>query len=358
MARLPLSSRTTRSRFPRPRGDGPVEEFATWGPLVVPPPTRGWPAAPERRGHRAAGSPAHAGMARLRSGVRGGEVRFPRPRGDGPYRFWPDTGDGRVPPPTRGWPQSPDRWGGHLQGSPAHAGMAPASAPSCAGTSRFPRPRGDGPVTMGALSLQGQVPPPTRGWPCCGRCLRASGLGSPAHAGMARARASGTRPGARFPRPRGDGPDDGTARRARPGVPPPTRGWPAVAEGHEVGVGGSPAHAGMAPLPQWQALAPRRFPRPRGDGPMVPATAWMVASVPPPTRGWPPVIRPREVAHDGSPAHAGMARWATRPAPAPSRFPRPRGDGPWSTPDTPTTAWVPPPTRGWPRRPHRRSNPR
>jgi hypothetical protein len=54
-----------------------------------------------------------------------------------------------VPPPARGW--SLDQHALHIEvaGSPARAGMVPLMLTWWPGLSRFPRPRGDGPLQAG-----------------------------------------------------------------------------------------------------------------------------------------------------------------------------------------------------------------
>ena len=197
------------------------------------------------------GSPAHAGMAPASTATWCTCWGFPRPRGDGPSRTSRIMSAWEVPPPTRGWPLAQDGQRLADVGSPAHAGMAPVSRGCSLLSTRFPRPRGDGPGFPVHLDHDVMVPPPTRGWPARARVSLRSSRGSPAHAGMAPTRSPprGRRP--RFPRPRGDGPRR-PGRGLRPGV-------------------GSPAHAGMARWPSWRARGPHRFPRPRGDGPLTSA---------------------------------------------------------------------------------------
>ncbi len=213
-------------------------------------------------------------------------------------------------------------------GSPAHAGMAPEGGAEGRADLRFPRPRGDGPLRGGGGRLCEPVPPPTRGWPRFEGVLRATGNGSPAHAGMAPLCWTSGRGPSRFPRPRGDGPPRSHQQGEPHEVPPPTRGWPLQLRRRPHHYRGSPAHAGMAP-PLGNGLAARcRFPRPRGDGPWVQRNFDDGQLVPPPTRGWPPTARTTRAIVPGSPAHAGMAPMSVSWIRAPAGFPRPRGDGP------------------------------
>ena len=223
MAPLAIRQGGRCQRFPRPRGDGPAAPWRGRRPARVPPPTRGWPSARRARQRRRRGSPAHAGMARPGSYPRGNNQGFPRPRGDGPQvgELVSDTVE--VPPPTRGWPQPGSQPTSRAVGSPAHAGMARLRKLSAPPRPRFPRPRGDGPDQVIPAGTQVAVPPPTRGWPWSTSSARASGGGSPAHAGMARRYGRMHDNRNRFPRPRGDGPSLDAYCAAVPLVPPPTR---------------------------------------------------------------------------------------------------------------------------------------
>ncbi len=150
-----------------------------------------------------------------------------------------------------------------------------------------------------------------------------------------------------FPRPRGDGPSKLLEGVCCMTVPPPTRGWSLIyAEGAARGVG-SPAHAGMVPRRGGDTMTKKRFPRPRGDGPWLPAFIGVVKSVPPPTRGWSPTPRCFVDVSNGSPAHAGMVLGKAGGSEMSIWFPRPRGDGPDNRDLFSRVHGVPPPTRGW-----------
>ena len=294
---------------------------------VVPPPTRGWTPLQTIGGRPRPGSPAHAGMDPFRARRCPGPVGFPRPRGDGPAVRQPPAHSDRVPPPTRGWTRGTGRHGPGEPGSPAHAGMDP----------RWPT----------GSSVHRWVPPPTRGWTRSLACSRMRAPGSPAHAGMDLTTPSERASSSRFPRPRGDGPGSSGVRITRSVVPPPTRGWTHPFEAAAAVMQGSPAHAGMDPHRVAKSAYGNGFPRPRGDGPLAIVNRPPPSVVPPPTRGWTP--SPRHPGHDGqgSPAHAGMDFGRPRSRTPRSRFPRPRGDGPWPLGSKADTASVPPPTRGW-----------
>ena len=53
-------------------------------------------------------------------------------------------------------------------------------------------------------------------------------------------------------------------------------------------------------------LGERRFPRPRGDGPLMDSPSAHFATVSPPTRGWTRAMEPDYPGGVGFPAHAGM----------------------------------------------------
>ncbi len=171
-----------------------------------------------------------------------------------------------------------------------------------------------------------------------------------------------------FPRPRGDGPALLRHYAARGSVSPPTRGptsniscalggsvspptrgWTSQSPGNSTRRKGFPAHAGMDPTTNAARVSDCRFPRPRGDGPWSPWCSRIPPAVSPPTRGW-TVLDGRDSAQAlGFPAHAGMDPRPCRCCPGSTGFPRPRGDGPYLLASVDDTFQVSPPTRGWTR---------
>ena len=208
MDRIGRRSTRSRTRLPRPRGDGPVPPGMREWALGAPPPTRGWTLSRHRGALTAVGSPAHAGMDRRPATSRSRRRGLPRPRGDGPAVKLLGRSVAVAPPPTRGWTPDPARDLSDLVGSPAHAGMDPSSTAPSPHSGRLPRPRGDGPSNLDWMGLPPKAPPPTRGWTRDAAHVPDLPRGSPAHAGM-------------DPSPAGSG-----------------RGRPCSAPG-------SPAHAGM-----------------------------------------------------------------------------------------------------------------
>ncbi len=199
-------STTTRLRFPRPRGDGPLAREPKHRATLVSPPTRGWTPIRLRQWFFSRGFPAHAGMDPGRATIRTMTCRFPRPRGDGPQYFINTENLDLVSPPTRGWTRTIIEDTEAALGFPAHAGMDPRSLRVRWVRPWFPRPRGDGPVRSHRMSPSGGVSPPTRGWTASGAHCAATYKGFPAHAGMDPLTSGRSTPHARFPRPRGDGP--------------------------------------------------------------------------------------------------------------------------------------------------------
>ena len=212
-------------RFPRQRGDGPGWVSSCEDHRTVPPPARGWSHCRGGPFVTVRGSPASAGMVPSMSASASPSSRFPRQRGDGPCRSpWP-TRCRPVPPPARGWSLQNDRPDHLARGSPASAGMVPPSRVTPDAGVRFPRQRGDGPETMEAVCEWTEVPPPARGWSHDLPHGHREPGGSPASAGMVPATAPGSARPARFPRQRGDGPMSFSFDPPASLVPPPARGW-------------------------------------------------------------------------------------------------------------------------------------
>ena len=368
----PHKRASTKKGFPRPRGDGPHPQEGNDEHETVSPPTRGWTDQLFLVVRPRVGFPAHAGMDPRHRLRRSTKRRFPRPRGDGPMNRWTLRVQPEVSPPTRGWTRLKATTTTTQTGFPAHAGMDPSDVIRRCAHMRFPRPRGDGPgPRRGPIPIP-RVSPPTRGWTLRRLDCGTPRTGFPAHAGMDRF--ADWRPGRRlrFPRPRGDGPLPRIGTFLVFMVSPPTRGWTLlVGDRHEVAYG-FPAHAGMDLCRRNLLGSGQRFPRPRGDGPSADDTgsccatvspptrgrgdgpvdvgaARHIVSVSPPTRGWTEDRQNGRGTDGGFPAHAGMDPLILYVTSSQARFPRPRGDGPHGMGQAVHGREVSPPTRGWTR---------
>jgi len=368
----PRGPRAARCRFPRARGDAP--ELFTVRPYAygVPPRTRGCTRADVGHGDLVSGSPAHAGM-HPGSASRGRPpARFPRARGDAPAfalvgaeleEVPPRTrgctfprvvyfGVQMVPPRTRGCTVTAIGFGATEDGSPAHAGMHPSMSRATTDALRFPRARGDAPSSISSALTDPRVPPRTRG------CTLRRGFlphllgGSPAHAGMHPIPRRSPSASCRFPRARGDAPDAITGPMDLLGVPPRTRGCTQFPEARSDDDKGSPAHAGMHPAASTAGEPGARFPRARGDAPFGFQHGLMISSVPPRTRGCTQLRAGLSRAVPGSPAHAGMHPGAGTGAGVGIWFPRARGDAPTTRQADLVFIEVPPRTRGCTREEH------
>ena len=268
----PLPARKRASRLPRTRGDGPVTNLAFGSMGEAPPHTRGWTRDARVAPRVARGSPAHAGMDLLGSAARDEGCGLPRTRGDGPVPTPPGAAMVKAPPHTRGWTPDRELPGGHIEGSPAHAGMDPGSRSSGSAWDGLPRTRGDGPWKYCGAPERMSAPPHTRGW-TRGRRMAARGArGSPAHAGMDPSRNLEWHPADRLPRTRGDGPVARDADGLSGEAPPHTRGWTPDSKHLQPPRLGSPAHAGMDLAQMGRLFRSNRLPRTRGDGPRSPPT--------------------------------------------------------------------------------------
>ena len=232
-------------------------------------------------------------------------------------------------------------------GFPAHAGMDPEPRRRLDHSIRFPRPRGDGPEQMTMVSAMVRVSPPTRGWTPPPPPPDPPPAGFPAHAGMDPLPAAQRNALQWFPRPRGDGPAHGVLLDLQALVSPPTRGWTTCRASAWRDSPGFPAHAGMDPERVMIGTVCIRFPRPRGDGPSEAQFAVVPDQVSPPTRGWTPLPELRRDPLRGFPAHAGMDPHGMSDPVDFIGFPRPRGDGPVDPLVMPSTCRASPPTRGW-----------
>ena len=320
--------RRCSSGFPRTRGDGPGSITRAESNAQVSPHTRGWTRQLCDQRLRRGGFPAHAGMDPRERTASGRTARFPRTRGDGPVSEIPCAMMQMVSPHTRGWTL---RWGvarDRERGFPAHAGMDPRQIAQVAKTQGFPRTRGDGPPCHDPTSWMRKVSPHTRGWTRRAGTAGHPGGGFPAHAGMDRRIPSAAAASTGFPRTRGDGPRSICAWLNSEMVSPHTRGWTQGHDGALRHLPGFPAHAGMDPTRLDAPASVSGFPRTRGDGPSSDVNSPGAKEVSPHTRGWTRRAAPVDLVGRGFPAHAGMDPGGAVVGGMGCGFPRTRGDGP------------------------------
>ncbi len=289
----PWPSRQTPTRrcFPRTRGDGPRDSLALHLPgMSFPPHARGWTCIGGQQFNDIEVSPARAGMDLGVSRDSGGASRFPRTRGDGPLSSGTMSWTAKFPPHARGW------------------------TPSCRASVRgwihlsFPRTRGDGPSDP-AMTVDGKRV-------------------SPARAGMDRTASRFIATTACFPRTRGDGPVSGASSSMTSRFPPHARGWTRAFPGLGRCFSFPPHARGWTRPDRPCRRRADRFPRTRGDGPQRASSVRWHSRV-------------------FSPARAGMDRRLSRQASGRLRFPRTRGDGPVSEYLLNRFALFPPHARGW-----------
>ncbi len=193
----------------------------------------------------------------------------------------------QVPPLARGCPHGQSPYSGVVNGSPACAGMSLEIRWRFCGLARFPRLRGDVPAAQWSSWSVGAVPPLARGCPRHPDQLRRPAPGSPACAGMSPVKSKLGHNQLRFPRLRGDVP---IIQRVTPPVvmvPPLARGCPRKVGSRAITLSGSPACAGMSRAPRCRRTRRRWFPRLRGDVPYSDVLILYTPSVPPLARGCP-----------------------------------------------------------------------
>ena len=233
------------------------------------------------------GSPAHAGIAPHDVGQAPVPCGLPRARGDRPREPRPPRAEARAPPRTRGSPACRPRSGCPASGSPAHAGIAPRATRSPPRSLGLPRARGDRPRRWFRSRLPVRAPPRTRGSPQLVLRRGPRVGGSPAHAGIAPGHGGRATSLPWLPRARGDRPQGQARGAGREAAPPRTRGSPLEKADLGILAEGSPAHAGIAPSPSSRAGARSRLPRARGDRPARTSATWFALVAPPRTRGSP-----------------------------------------------------------------------
>ena len=317
-----------RQRFPRTRGDVPASRTAASASPPLPPHARGCTPGADEFSVFDVASPARAGMYQLAHGHRLFFDSFPRTRGDVPGSPKPLADSPVLPPHARGCTALGFHAVAGRAASPARAGMYPSRGRAHGSPVRFPRTRGDVPDAESARRAQGQLPPHARG--CThdrpGESGRAAA--SPARAGMYRGHAARRGQQVGFPRTRGDVPCCIDGDRLHGGLPPHARGCTAAVKRASSVARASPARAGMYPSTDTPSGATARFPRTRGDVPLVSGERLSDPGLPPHARGCTAAHRARAGDPRASPARAGMYLCASCGPGSTPGFPRTRGDVP------------------------------
>ena len=212
--------------------------------------------------------------------------------------------------------------------SPARAGMYRATTKPPRPTVRFPRTRGDVPDQPGAGKRRSRLPPHARGCTPDSRRFATLARASPARAGMYLRRAWASDDALRFPRTRGDVPLRQRPTRRGSTLPPHARGCTLRVPPPGAALRASPARAGMYPHDTAARMLLSSFPRTRGDVPNIGFFDAPMPSLPPHARGCTFMLQGFRQARSASPARAGMYLCAIPMWSRWSGFPRTRGDVP------------------------------
>ena len=255
-------------------------------------------------------------------------VGFPRARGDVPGASGLMGVLGGFSPRTRGCSYSRTYVRSSCSVFPAHAGMFLTTGCAFTSVERFPRARGDVPP----LHLESHTPPRfsprTRG--CSGQGV--SGVEVcyvfPAHAGMFRRSSTVQTMRWCFPRARGDVPGTHPLIRLRAMFSPRTRGCSCPMTSRYPASHVFPAHAGMFLQINTIRRIPQRFPRARGDVPLIFDSVLPTSPFSPRTRGCSGDSYVEHRHHPVFPAHAGMFLFSRGAGSTFGCFPRARGDVP------------------------------
>ena len=140
-------------------------------------------------------------------------------------------------------------------------------------------------------------------------------------------------------------------------ISPPAWGWPGSLSVLATAGGDFPTRVGMARSRRNMHTGTRGFPHPRGDGPSGDVVSLGNFPISPPAWGWPDLLTPRSYPLKDFPTRVGMARRRPPPHPSRRRFPHPRGDGPVRAWPLPGGHPISPPAWGWPGKGHQRCGP-
>ncbi len=253
--------------LPRVGGDRPCAARATTSPPKAPPRGRGSTRAQRGRAGGAAGSPAWAGIDPATGSSSGSRCWLPRVGGDRPVDLFDSFKLKLAPPRGRGSTQHRDQRRRPRGGSPAWAGIDPRTSAPPTSTRRLPRVGGDRPRAESTTRATRPAPPRGRGSTLGERRRGRHHRGSPAWAGIDPARRPSTWAATRLPRVGGDRPWAARDPRGEGGAPPRGRGSTHGTVRGRVDGGGSPAWAGIDPSLASAFYVGDGLPRVGGDRP-------------------------------------------------------------------------------------------
>ncbi len=335
--------------YPRLRGEHQRGGFGNRVDSGLPPPARGAPTGQVRRPGVPRPTPACAGSTgRLRWPPAGFQA-YPRLRGEHLAGSSDRSSYIGLPPPARGARRRAIRRSPRSRPTPACAGSTPRGLNPAPPSVAYPRLRGEHRSTRRKSQSGSGLPPPARGAPRRAHRVRAGAGPTPACAGSTpipspiRSRRSA------YPRLRGEHDMAAVALTMYGGLPPPARG--AHSAIHDLGavVGPTPACAGStSPTPAW----PRpwaAYPRLRGEHASEMPFSGHACGLPPPARGAHGARRHERRHRRPTPACAGSTRCASARAPAPTAYPRLRGEHTDNGSQGREQSGLPPPARGAPK---------
>ena len=252
-----------------------------------------------------------------------------------------------LSPHARGWTGAGAQDTHLCAAFPARAGMDLGGSPAENRRLGFPRTRGDGPAAVALESTRWKLSPHARGWTHPDLHPPGADQAFPARAGMDRRGPHAESHPRRFPRTRGDGPVVHVLFQVDAELSPHARGWTAVTTAHRGDAPAFPARAGMDPACTSRRVSSTGFPRTRGDGPDDDGASVPLSRLSPHARGWTVIIHIFQFGLDAFPARAGMdPAHAARCRPD-RGFPRTRGDGPGTLGWLDEGAQLSPHARGW-----------
>ncbi len=150
--------------FPHPRGDGPTLRSLRRHSRAFSPPAWGWSAANGHRLRRNVVFPTRVGMVRDDDDVVRQIIRFPHPRGDGPFGCVAPELLAQFSPPAWGWSVLASRDLTSMCVFPTRVGMVRCGVGCVRRRTGFPHPRGDGPCDFSGSVAVLKFSPPAWGW--------------------------------------------------------------------------------------------------------------------------------------------------------------------------------------------------
>ncbi len=267
-------------------------------------------------------------MVRVSSPFKTSSTRIPHTRGDGPPCQNPRMDSSPYSPHAWGWSAQAAFFVLFCHVFPTRVGMVREEEVTRRAQKSIPHTRGDGPKYPSPSGKARMYSPHAWGWSVARICKKIKNLVFPTRVGMVRYNLLAILPPARIPHTRGDGPSFQSFKNIFDTYSPHAWGWSVVSSLKEIATHVFPTRVGMVRQHERPKRSKYRIPHTRGDGPQQHQQTASATQYSPHAWGWSGLTPAYNQAAVVFPTRVGMVRRRLSRFASEASIPHTRGDGP------------------------------